>query len=93
MGRDQRIRTKHVSVVLSEKEVRDLLSVLCIRLGFCLSPSEQSRLATTPPSDIDRFSEAVFLAEGLDPLTSRSELYHQVRDLVADAFVRHGNGA
>jgi hypothetical protein len=89
MGRDQRTRTKHVTAVLSEREVQALLSKLCIDLGFCLVPTEQARLASAPPSDIDEFTRAVFIAEDLDPLTAESNLYHQVRELVARAFVDH----
>lgn len=93
MGRDQRTRIKHIEALLTDKEVRDLLSVLCERLGFCLAPDKRLHLASSPPTDIDEFARAVFVAEGLDPLTSSSDLYHQVRALVARAFAKHGHAA
>ena len=89
MSRDQRTRIKHVTVVLTHDEVMALLSKLCIRLGFCLPADKQLFLASAPPEDIDEFTQAVFVAEGLDPTTSERQLYNQVRQVVAHAFVKH----
>jgi hypothetical protein len=66
-----------------------VLSKLCIKLGFCLPPPDIERMAVSPPIDIDEFSQAVFVAEGLDPVTSDKHLFNQVRELVAEAFVEH----
>jgi len=74
--------------MLSAREVRSLLSKLCIDLGFCLSADSQAHLEESPPSDIAGFTEAVFRAEGLDPSTADRQLYRQVRAVVADAFGR-----
>jgi hypothetical protein len=93
MSRDQRTRVKHLEASLSEKEVRNLLSILCERLGFCLAPDKQLQLSLSPPTDIDQFTRAVFVAEGLDPLTSSSDLYQQVRECVTRAFVKHSHDA
>jgi hypothetical protein len=95
MSRDQRTRIKNGSmirthnVVLAHEEVIALLSRLCIQLGFCLSPNRQASLACAPPEDVDEFTRAVFVAEGLDPVTAEKQLYNQVRQLVAHAFVQH----
>ena len=75
-----------MSTTLTPEEVYSLLSKLCIDLGFCLPPDQIARLQNAPPKDPDRFADAVFLAEGLDPNTSDSALRRQVRSLVTGAF-------
>ena len=75
-------------MVLTPPEVEKLLRDLCVRLGFCLPPDEQQRLETSPPADVRSFTDAVFVAEGLDPETASRNLYRQVGDLVTDAFRR-----
>lgn len=72
----------------SEPEIHKLLWDLCVQLGFCLPPEEERRLKDEPPKDVRAFTDAVFRAEGLDPLTADRRLYRQVRDLVAAAFNR-----
>jgi len=64
-----------------------LLSELCGKLGFCLPPKEIARLRESPPESVDEFTDAVFLAEGVDLEQSR-ELRRQVRDIVAKHFHR-----
>jgi hypothetical protein len=64
-------------------EVGRLLYELYVRLGFCLPPDEQARLEETLPLDADAFTDAVLLAEGLDPQQTDSELRNQVRECVA----------
>ena len=61
---------------------------LCLDLGFCLPPHELSKLENSATSDADAFTDAVFVAEGLDPLTADRRLWHAVRDRVAIAFRR-----
>jgi hypothetical protein len=56
--------------MLSDRETRNLLSKLCVDLGFCLPPSDIARLASEPPDDARVFTDAVFSAEGLDPQTA-----------------------
>jgi hypothetical protein len=41
-----------------------LLEELCVKLGFCLPPSEGRRLEQLPPGDVDGFTDAVIEAEG-----------------------------
>lgn len=61
-----------------------LLEDVCVRLGFCLPPNEQIRLEQDPPKDVDAFTDAIFVAEGLDPHEkSNRGLRAQVRELVA----------
>ncbi|MEX0734236.1 MAG: hypothetical protein WD944_01365 [Steroidobacteraceae bacterium] len=72
--------------MLDERNVKALLDRLCVDLGFCLPPQEQHRLSQNPPSDIIAFTEAVFIAEGLNPEYADRHLHRQVRDYVAEAF-------
>ena len=74
-------------ITLTAAEIENLLTKLCIDLGFCLPPSAISRLQKTPPEDIDSFTDAVFTAEGLDPLANH-KLRAQVRAVVHDEFAR-----
>jgi hypothetical protein len=73
---------------LSARETQWLLDRLCMRLGFCLPPDAQADLKKHPPTEIDGFVSAVFLAEGLDPTKADRHLYGQVRREVEVAFVR-----
>ena len=73
---------------LSEERVGRLLDDLCTCLGFCLPPDEHSRLRANPPSDPDSFTDAVFVAEGLDPVLADRKLWGSVRDQVRRAFDR-----
>jgi len=47
--------------------VEALLTELCTRYGYCLAPEDEAALVADPPQDVDRFLDAVLLAEGLDP--------------------------
>jgi len=67
-------------------EVGWLLHELCVDLGFCLSPDDQAQLLDSPPSDVDAFTDAVLVAEGLDPLYGDRSLRQQVRERVARYF-------
>lgn len=77
--------------MLSETETRRLLNDLCVTLGFCLPPDEISRFVHDPPRSVRAFTDAVFLAEGLDAVVAGRHLYRQVRDMVAAAFERSAN--
>jgi|ERR687895_2907270 hypothetical protein len=68
-------------------EVDDLLGKLCVDPGFCLPPRAISQLQNSPPEDIDSFTDAVFIAEDLDP-RSDPKLRAQVRAMVLDEFAR-----
>jgi len=69
-------------------EVEALLGKLCVDLGFCLPPDAQDRLIDDPPSDFEAFTNAIFIAEGMNPQTARPELYRKVRDCVAATFAQ-----
>jgi hypothetical protein len=64
-----------------EIAVQQLLDELCVKLGFCLPPDTQRRLRESPPLDVDSFTDAVFEAEGLDPVLD-GRLRGQVRERV-----------
>jgi hypothetical protein len=74
--------------MLTAKEASALLSILCTRLGFCLSPDAEAGLTEAPPPDEHQFTAAVFIAEGLDPSTADRKIYRQVKAIVAEAFHR-----
>lgn len=61
--------------------VQKLLDELCTDLGFCLPAKEQERLRRSPALEPDEFTDAVFIAEGLQPGHYR-HLRRQVRDRV-----------
>ena len=77
--------------MLSENEIRTVLSELCVKLGFCLPPVAQQKLVSAPPPDVRGFVDAVFAAEGLDPATAGRHLYRQVCDMVSDAYRKTTN--
>lgn len=74
--------------MLPESDAHKLLYDLCVQLGFCLEPADARRLEQAPPADVRSFTHAVFVAEGLDPLTADLHMYREVRDMVALAFRR-----
>lgn len=57
--------------------VQRLLDELCADLGFCLPTREQARLRQWQLFDADEFTDAVFVAEGMDP-----RLYPHLRSQV-----------
>ncbi len=69
-----------------------LLDRLCAELGFCLPPEQYARFVTSPPTSVRAFTDAVFLAEGLDPQLADKHLWRQVRDRVTEHFnnLEHG---
>ena len=73
---------------ISEVEAQKLLDALCTESGFCLSPLWQARLTKNPPQSIDKFTETVFLAEGLDPVLADRTLYRSIHEAVREAFER-----
>jgi len=83
---------KETNQEISEVEARKLLSELCAQLGFCLSPLWVARLERNPPRSIDKFTDTVFRAEGLDPSTADSSLHRSVREKVSEAFARSSAG-
>ena len=71
---------------LTHRQAEILLGDLCQRLGFCLPPLDKAALCERPPDDARSFTDAVFRAEGLDPVTADSDLYREVKDRVDQAF-------
>jgi hypothetical protein len=59
-------------------ELEDLLTILCVKLGFCLHGEAYDRLVDNPPKDPATFTDAVFEAEGMDPRRAERGLYSQV---------------
>jgi len=51
-----------------------------------LPPEDQQRIINDPPTSVDAFTDAVVVAEGLDPVLMATEQRQQVRGLVAAAF-------
>ena len=69
-----------------------LLDRLCTELGFCLPPTERARLEASPPTSVQAFTDAVFVAEGIDPELADKHLWRQVRDRMAEHFQRVETG-
>lgn len=63
-----------------------LLDRICIELGFCLSPIEKARLIKSSPTSVQEFTDAIFIAVGLNPQYADIRLWRQVRDRVAEHF-------
>jgi hypothetical protein len=73
-------------------DIQYLLDELCIDLGDCLSSDEQARLRDSPPASIDEFTDALILAEGLDPVYGDKPHRMAVRSRVARYFERRKEG-
>jgi hypothetical protein len=71
--------------LLNPTDCQNLLSKLCVDLGFCLPPSEAEKLVNNPPTSVIAFTNAIFLAESLNPEMSDRRLYRQVRDMIQKA--------
>ena len=71
---------------MKRTKVERLLDKLCVELGFCLPPEEYARLSSSPPSTVKAFTDAVFVAEGLDPQLADKHLWRQVQDRVTEYY-------
>lgn len=69
--------------------VERLLTELCVDLGFCLSPADQMKLQNGPQQGVDGFTDAVLMAEGLNPAFEK-QLRRRVRILVDRHFKNSG---
>jgi hypothetical protein len=67
-------------------DVDKLLNDLCVVYGYCLPPDDQQRIIADPPHTIDSFTDAVILAEGLDPVLMGTARRRELRRMVAAAF-------
>lgn len=72
--------------MLTERQTERLLDKLCVDMGFCLPPDAQRRLIADPPAEVESFVDAVFIAEGLNPVIADRHLHRQVQAVVAEAF-------
>jgi hypothetical protein len=73
----------------SRDQIESLLYDLCVTYGFCLPKTENEKLVDEPPGTVDAFTDAVYRAEGMDPLdaTPRArQLHEKVRARVAETF-------
>jgi hypothetical protein len=68
---------------MEAKETARLLEELCVKLGFCLPPNDSERLIESPPTTVDSFTDEVLRSEGMDPVTTATDLRKQVRAVVA----------
>jgi len=73
---------------ISAEEAETLLSTLCVKYGFCLPPLWHARLRDCPPRSIEKFTDTVFHAEGLDPRTANRTMYKEMAEEVRLAFER-----
>jgi len=71
--------------MITAARVDALLNELCSKLGFCLPPEEQARLRDAPPVEVDAFTDAVFVAEGMRP-DGDLHLWREVRKRVREHF-------
>jgi hypothetical protein len=70
-------------LVMTPARVDALLYELCAKLGFCLRHEDWARLRERPPLEVDAFTDAVFMAEGMRPesdLHLRREVHKRVRE-------------
>jgi hypothetical protein len=74
-----------MEIAMIPSEVNYLLYELIAIKGCCVPPEEQARLRREPPSTIDAFTDAVFRAEGDDPLED-PQIREQIRQCVAKHF-------
>ena len=71
---------------LMESDVEALLYRVCVDLGLCLTPGTYDDLVTHAPDSVDAMTDAIFVAEGMNPATTNRGTYRQVRAYVAAAF-------
>ncbi len=74
---------------LGAKETESLLSELCVNLGFCLQDEASEHFYRSPPADIEAFTRAVLVSEGMGQKTADRKLFAQVRATVEKAFQKH----
>ncbi len=68
-----------------------VLYELCTQLGFCLSGEATKAIISNPPKDPDAFTEAVIVADGLDPETVDRHLRRQVRACIVEHMLWRGS--
>ena len=83
---DEAPRSKDRELRLTELEITLLLYRLCVELGFCFPAEVAETFMTSPPRTIIEFTDAVFIAERMDPVLADRRLYEQVRAVIATTF-------
>jgi hypothetical protein len=73
---------------IAPQDAKILLDSLCRAYGFCLTPLWSARLTNYPPQSVQKYTDTIFLAEGLDPRTADSDLYKSILSEVREAFSR-----
>lgn len=73
---------------ITPEEAEKVLGILCVKYGFCLPPLWQARLRDCPPRSIEKFTDTVFHAEGLDPRMADRAMYKEMAGEVRLAFER-----
>jgi ketosteroid isomerase-like protein len=73
---------------LTQAEVAQLVKVLCVDFGFCLTVEAARDLETNPPRTVNAFTQAVFTADGQDPAIADERFYTRVESVVAATFER-----
>ena len=71
---------------LTEPQVEELLRVVCVDLGLCLTPDTYDQLVTATHTEVLALTDAIFVAEGCSPQKADRTLYSRVRECVEAAF-------
>jgi hypothetical protein len=71
---------------LTESQVEELLRVVCVDLGLCLTPDTYDQLVTATHTEVSAMTNAILVAEGLSPQEADSKLYARVRECVEATF-------
>jgi hypothetical protein len=69
---------------MNSNQARNLLDELAAKWGICLLPPARNRIINCPPPTIDRFTDVVMRAEGMNP--SDIVFRRQLRERVAAHF-------
>ena len=71
---------------LTVSQVEELLRVVCVDLGYCLTPDTYDQLVTATHTDAETLTLAILVAEGMSPQTAGGHVYGPVRQCVEAAF-------
>ena len=59
------------------------LGELCVKLGYCIPPSDQQAIIDNLPTSADALVDAVVIAEGLDPAVMTKEQRRPMVEIVS----------
>jgi hypothetical protein len=82
MTRRRSDRALEVKDSSREAVLETLLDHLCVTFGFSLPPDANEALRTDPPEGVDKFTDAVITAEGMDPVLLDTSLRRRMREMV-----------